>query len=196
MAKDLISTQEEGETPLDDISGLRINVKTRQELNDAEAANNVKAYSEYLLFTKNTVLTFSSLCHIHKDMFDDVWDWAGIARKSEKNLGVSPAKIGSEIHRLLYDFHQWEEKKMPPREIAVRIHHRFAQIHPFENGNGRWARLVTNIYLHQSHLPVLQWPTQEKHIRESFRPRYLSALRSADSGDYGLLTKIHSECGR
>ena len=82
---------------------------------------------------------------------------------------------------------------MPLPEIASRIHHRLVSVHPFENGNGRWARLVANLYLHQKRQPLVEWPQDKKLIREVFKPAYLSALKSADYGDYGQLLKLHHE---
>ena len=199
MAKDLTSPPGEGQTPVDDLSGLLVKVKNRQELNDRESRNNSKAYSKYILFMKPTdkfnPFTYESLCQIHKDMFGEVWDWAGVPRKKGgKNIGVEGAKVGYEINHLLFDFHKWEEKKIPPARIAVRLHHQLVWIHPFENGNGRWGRLVANLYLHRKGLPLLNWPRDPKLIKEKFKPRYIAALKSADQGDFGPLKKIHEEC--
>ena len=199
MGKDLTGPLEEGQTPIDDLSGLLIKAKNRQELNDLENKNNYKAYTKYILFmkpaSKFNPLTYESLCQIHKDMFGEVWDWAGIPRKKgRKNIGVEGVKVGYEINRLLFDFHKWEEKKIPPSETGVRLHYRLVWIHPFENGNGRWGRLITNIYLHRKGLQLLIWPQDEKQIKTVFKPRYISALKSADEGDFGALKKIHEEC--
>jgi Fic-DOC domain mobile mystery protein B len=201
MAEDLTGPLEEGQTPIDDISGLLVKVKNRQELNDLESENNHKAYTKYILFMKPTSkfnpFAYESLCQIHRDMFNEVWDWAGIPRKKgKKNIGVDGVKVGSEMHRFSFDFRQWEEKKVTPSEIGVRVHHRLVWIHPFENGNGRWGRLMVNIYLHRKGLPLLNWPRDEKVIKADFKPRYISALRSADGGDFGPLKKIHEECSR
>lgn len=196
MAKSLTRLRGAGETPIEDLSGLRIKAKTREELDLAEFRNNLKAVQKHLLkrpSPKSVSLTYRGLCRIHRDMFGEVWSWAGEKRKSAKNLGAVPAKIGFEINRFLFDFHQWEEAKMPPIEIATRIHHRLVSVHPFENGNGRWARLVANLYLHQRGQPLVEWPQDKKLIREVFKPAYLSALKSADHGDYGPLLKLHHE---
>ncbi|MBI3314137.1 MAG: mobile mystery protein B [Candidatus Omnitrophica bacterium] len=196
MAKDLKSSYEYGQTPLEDISGLLAPVKTREALNDLEAQNNARAYAKYFLFDKSakksSLLASQMLCDIHKDMFGEVWSWAGEFRKGgAKNIGVPALNIRSEIHRLISEAGQWEEKKMPPAEIAVRIHHRLVFIHPFENGNGRWARLVTNLYLHRHGLALIEWPTDLKIVREDFRPKYLAALKKADHGDCGPLLELH-----
>lgn len=197
MAKNLMRPQGEGETPIDDLSGLLIDIKDRKELDIAESANNSKAHSKYLLFMKPTsrknLFTHESLFQIHKDMFGAVWSWAGQVRKTEKNLGTPPVKISSEVDRFLYDLHQWEKSRIEPFEIAVKLHHRLVQIHPFENGNGRWARLVANIYLHREKLPIIQWPSDEKLVRDVFKPRYLTALKKADHGKYDEFLTLHRE---
>jgi Fic-DOC domain mobile mystery protein B len=192
MAKNITSDDQEGQTPLDDISGLLVDVKSRQELNDLEFKNISAASRKYLLknlTSKSAPFTYKWLQKIHKDMFGKVWRWAGAPRNSNLNIGVSKEKIGAEIHKLFYDLGQWEDRKEPPLEIAVKIHHRLAFIHPFANGNGRWARMVANLYLHKEKLPIVQWPVDQT----IFRPKYLKALKTADCGDYKLLVNLHKE---
>ncbi len=192
MAKNIISDSEEGQTPLEDISGLRVRVKNRQKLNDLEFKNNTAAARKYLLkplTDKSAPFTYSWLLKVHKDMFGKVWKWAGAPRKVDLNIGVPKEKIGAEIHQLFYALGQWEFEKIPSLEIAVRIHHRLAFIHPFPNGNGRWARMVTNLYLHKKKMPIIQWPEEQK----IFRPKYLEALKKADSGNYSLFIALHQE---
>ena len=198
MAKDLTFAGGEGQTPLEDLSGLLAPVKTRQALNELEAKNNGKAYAKYLLFVKTpkafNLLAAGVLCEIHQEMFAEVWSWAGEFRKGGgKNIGVPAVKIGSELHRLLSDWRHWEERKVPAVEIAARIHHRLVEIHPFENGNGRWARLVTNIYLHGKGFPLIEWPQDPKVICEDFKPKYLTALKKADQGEYAPLFELHKK---
>jgi Fic family protein len=57
---------------------------------------------------------------------------------------------------------------------AAEAHARFTRIHPFETANGRAARLVTNLLLRRTGLPPLV-------VRRSDAPRYVRALRAADS---------------
>lgn len=192
MAKNIISDNENGQTPLDDVSGLLVDVKSRRELNDLEFKNNSSAARKYLLKRlsgKSIPFTYKWLQKVHKDMFGKVWRWAGTARDTDLNIGVPKEKIGSEIHKLFYDLGQWELRKDSPAEIAARIHHRLAFIHPFPNGNGRWARMVANIYLHRHELPIIKWPEDQT----DFRPKYLKALKAADNGDHGPFLKLHEE---
>ena len=192
MADDIRNGHEEGQTPLDDISGLLVDVKNRQELNDLEFKNNSAAARKYLLkrlTDRSAPFTYPWVQKIHQEMFGKVWRWAGVPRTSDLNIGVPKEKIGAEIHKLFYDLRQWESEKVPPVEIAARLHHRLAFIHPFPNGNGRWARMVADLYLHKRGLPIVRWPEDQ----EVFRPRYLKALKAADNGDDEPLLKLHEE---
>lgn len=82
---------------------------------------------------------------------------------------------------------------MPIVEITARIHHRLVQIHPFENGNGRWARMVTNIYLKKKGFEPIQWPEEQMFIANEFREKYIKTLKAADLHDYQPLIKLHCQ---
>ncbi len=70
---------------------------------------------------------------------------------------------------------------------AAWLHHRFAQIHPFQDGNGRIARALTGaVFLKADHLVLV--------IRdEDHRERYLDALAVADSGDLKPLVDLFAD---
>ncbi|HYW79243.1 MAG TPA: hypothetical protein VE890_06670, partial [Thermoguttaceae bacterium] len=70
----------EGETPIDPSHLKDRTIRTRVELNRAEAENIRKAVVKYLAGKPNRRLApfdFSWFCHLHADMFCDVWKWAG-----------------------------------------------------------------------------------------------------------------------
>ena len=65
-----------------------------------------------------------------------------------------------------------------PIKVAGFIHHRFVEIHPFIDGNGRVARLLSNLYLMREGYPPLV-------LKRENRKRYYSSLRDADNGNLG-----------
>ncbi len=64
---------------------LPLHITTRKELNDAEFINISKATQKYYLSKKIFLFSLSSLYQTHKDLFGDVWKWAGKFRQSEKH---------------------------------------------------------------------------------------------------------------
>jgi Fic family protein len=83
---------------------------------------------------------------------------------------------------------------MPVLEIAARLQNRLTKIHPFKNGNGRHARLMTDIFLYSKSQPLPQWP--QIHLMpqgHEVRQTYIAAMKKADQGDFsGLVTFIQS----
>jgi len=79
-------------------------------------------------------------------------------------------------------------------EQAARIHYQLAWIHPFQNGNGRFARLVSDRYLKAWKCQFPIWPVELQN-EENFRKQYISSLKSADAGNYDELINFMRKCG-
>lgn len=60
-----------------------------------------------------------------------------------------------------------------PVELASVLHYRYIRIHPFEDGNGRIARLLVNYVLHRHGYPMMV-------IRSNKKEQYLKALNHCD----------------
>lgn len=74
-------------------------------------------------------------------------------------------------------------------ERAARIHHQLVFIHPFENGNGRFSRLIADRYLAAYGCTYPSWPHNLQDNGEA-RFSYIQSLREADRGNYMLLMKL------
>jgi hypothetical protein len=171
-----------GQTPLDDLSGLRIRgIRTTAELNAAEAENIRKATLKYLAARPTARVA----------RFDVRW-----LRRRETNIGVPPHEIEVRLHELLADLRAWQDSGMMMLEQAVRLHHVAVRIHPFPNGNGRWSRMVANIWLRLRGEGVIEWPETTIGTRSTVREEYLAAVRAADAGDYSGLVRLHERFWR
>jgi fido (protein-threonine AMPylation protein) len=83
------------------------------------------------------------------------------------------------------------ELQIPLSEIARRAG---LLIHPFENGNGRWARLLANVWLKQNGQGIVARPDEHLVGRESsIREEYIAALKTADSGNLDPLIEMHKK---
>jgi Fic family protein len=84
-----------------------------------------------------------------------------------------PEQVTSEMDRLIELHRLHEEEQVPPEVEAAWFHHRFSQIHPFQDGNGRVARaLASLIFIKAGWFPLV--------VTRDDRERYISALESAD----------------
>ena len=85
-----------------------------------------------------------------------------------------PEHVDSEMKNLI-DWYR-NASQIAPEVLAAWLHHRFTQIHPFQDGNGRVARtLATLVFLKENLFHLV--------IRDSDRKDYIHALEAADSCD-------------
>ena len=98
-----------------------------------------------------------------------------------------PEFVQDEIDRLLAWRASQEAQGVCPEVEAAWLHHRFSQIHPFEDGNGRVARALTAaVFLKSDYLVLV--------IRdEDHRDPYLDALKAADGGDLKPLVDLFAD---
>ncbi|HEY6400017.1 MAG TPA: mobile mystery protein B, partial [Blastocatellia bacterium] len=127
----------------------------------------------------------------HQRMFDEVWKWAGSFRLTEKNIGALAYQITPQLHNLCEDVKaQLAHKSYPLDECALRFHHRLTLIHPFPNGNGRHARLASDLLLRFNGAEEFTWGRTNLTDASAVRKTYIAALRQADGGDISLLLQF------
>lgn len=183
-----------GQTPLSEEGkeGLKVGgIATRQDLDEFEQQNIDKA-TEWLAGKKLKVeklLTEKFVKDLHREMFGDVWAWAGEFRRSDKSIGVDWRIISVEIKKLLDNCYYWlDNKTFSEEEIAIRLSHGLVKIHPFVNGNGRHSRLMADIMMEKIfYKDIFSWGKLDLEAMNDERSRYLTALRKADEGDYSFL---------
>jgi Fic-DOC domain mobile mystery protein B len=184
-----------GATPLDEdqLGGLiPSHITTQNELNEWEAQNILEA-EKWLIFSKKKVniLTSSFIKELHKQMFSKTWKWAGEFRTRQTNIGIEGNRIYLELLNLLDTINYWDKNKIYSYdEIAVRLHHKLVYIHCFPNGNGRHARMVTDLYLESKSEAPFTWGAKNLTTDSNARSLYIRALRAADHHDYSLILEF------
>lgn len=184
-----------GATPLseEDIAGLKLtNVTTQGELNEAEAENIIRG-QEWALRSRTAhlheMLSDHYLLRLHKQMFGDVWKWAGKLREHDTNIGVPAHRVRIDLRQLYDEAHGWlHYQSYPPDEIATRLHYRVVTIHPFANGNGRHARMLAHITMVRHFgMKPLPWGGSLLRDADVKRKAYIDALVAADNRDFAPL---------
>ncbi len=97
-----------------------------------------------------------------------------------------PEHVASEMDNLVKLHAEHMEKGVPADVEAAWLHHRFTQIHPFQDGNGRVARaLATLVFLKAGCFPLV--------VLSDDRLKYIEALEQADAGDLQHLISFFGE---
>ena len=179
----------EGQTPLDedDIHGLIPNIVTQKDLDTFEQENILMA-REWLMNSstlRKIDISEAFIIHLHKQMFRNVWKWAGKFRHSNKNIGVDYFNIPTQLRQLVKNAHYWiENQTYGTSDLAIIFHHRLVKIHPFSNGNGRHARLMADAICAKYGGQRLTWGSKNNNLKpEVTRKQYISALHQADKGN-------------
>lgn len=86
-----------------------------------------------------------------------------------------PGDVQKEMADLVTWFNE-NNGKEDPVLLAALLHYRFVRIHPFDDGNGRTARLLMNYVFAKNNLPLVV-------IKSAKKKDYLAALNRADTGD-------------
>jgi len=193
--KQLLNPRYKGETPIEeeDLLDLLMPLSTLKQVDQAEALNIAEAhvwlYERKRKFTEEEVLQVTWVKKLHKEMYGNVWSYAGSFRQRDTTPGVPKAQISREISELLNETRQKVENKnewhLTNHEIALHLSFKAVWIHPFKNGNGRWSRELANALLFSLKDELFTWGESI-----SIKKRHdvmMEAIYAADEGDLSLL---------
>jgi Fic-DOC domain mobile mystery protein B len=167
-------------------------ITNRDELNEFEARGVADADQWAFSRRRGDLLSAEFLCQFHKRMFGEVWSWAGTYSKEvNRRIGVDYYLIEPQLRELLDAVRYWiDNKSYAPDEIAVRYHHRLAQIHPYPNGNGRLARLAADLLIAELGGERFTWGRANLVEAAQARRAYVHALHLADGNVIEPLIKF------
>lgn len=98
-----------------------------------------------------------------------------------------PEHVASEMDNLVKIFNEEVEKGVHSLILASWFHHAFTTIHPFQDGNGRVARLLASlIFIRYGYFPFTV-------LREEAKVKYIEALEKADNGQPKMLVQYFGE---
>lgn len=106
---------------------------------------------------------------------DTAGRYADLARFVRTETGRYEFPSPAEIPALMGDFADWLAAASNTRETAFTAHRRLVDIHPFNDGNGRAARLLMNLILIRAGYPPIA-------VRPEDRASYIRALQHAQAG--------------
>lgn len=163
------------------------------ELNEQEALGVIRAEEFILDLPVDFIFDVMLVLDIHTTAFGHLYEWAGKWRSEGTNIGIDKENIPyamieycDQVNYLMNNIKTKEDLI----HCLVFTHHRFTVIHPFNNGNGRTARLLTDLIA-----KVNGYKNVNLYVRGEgeARAKYKAALRAADQYDDGLLKAMITE---
>jgi len=165
----------------------------------------MKKVLEYIIkLSKNKAqITPQLICDVHKEGFSFIFpDWAGKFRTIDVIVGEYEPPHFSHIPELiknlcddlveqLYHLPSPEQEEQFLAEVISLLawfQNRFVWIHPFNDYNGRVARLLTNLLLLNLGFPLLEIKADTGKDRDA----YIEAIKTADENDYSKLEELIS----
>jgi Fic family protein len=127
-----------------------------------------------------TVLTEGDVRNLHRLVMqrsrpDIGGRYADLARYVRTEQGRHMFPSPAEVPALMGDFGSWLGSAAADSHSAFEAHLRLVNIHPFNDGNGRTARLAMNLILIRAGYPPIA-------VRPEDRPAYIRALQEAQAG--------------
>lgn len=156
--------------------------------------------SELVRKNKNVPITPEFVCKLHSVAYGWIFPkWTGKFRKIQVTFSDKEAPqyfwVPELVANLCKDLAE-RLKNLPSKEsekfilgvvaLLAWFQHRFVFIHPFQDYNGRTARMLTILILLKLNLPPIELRAQ----KETDRKQYLTAMQKADKGDYSLLEQL------
>jgi Fic family protein len=186
--------------PLRDIDELRGHIKTVDALGLLEdVVKDEKEITESLIRDLNRMILVENFKKRRQDengddMFVDIV--VGQYKTKPNSVMTQTGEMfqfasPSETPSLIADLVTWYNKAkdvLHPLELAAIFHYKFIRIHPFDDGNGRVARLLMNLILQQNGFPIVIISSEEQPKKE-----YYDALMQTDANLIDLHDAIESE---
>ena len=175
-----------------------LGIRTETEMNVAVMGGLRDAEEQAVrLYGPDHPFTASDVCNLHRLIFEGIFAWAGEYRNVHISIPDLMFASPEFIHPLMREYEDrflapnTPLKPGPIEESALAlaiIHAELIIIHPFRDGNGRTARLLTMLLAYQSGNNEINFYSIANH--GELRQEYFKAIQESWSKNYGLLQKV------
>jgi Fic family protein len=178
----LLFGRTEGEALMRDYEEMKAH-NVGLELMKREAQNRQRPLSELFIRELNHIILAGDFYKTSRDGEYRYKIHAGVY-KTRPNSVITPSgewfdyASPEETPSMMADLMAWyrdeeQHKQLTVVELSALFHYRYIRIHPFEDGNGRIARLLVNYILLRNHYPMIVIPTTDRN-------HYLDVLGKCD----------------
>lgn len=174
----------------------KLGIKSKLAMDKIEREEQLRAIEKLAgIYDVNHRFTAADICNIHKVWLEKIYAWAGKYRQVNVSKGDFHFAAAAQVPKLMSELEKTELHEFTPchfksmeqviKAIAV-VHTELVLIHPFREGNGRVARLLSILMAVQSGLPPLDF----SRIAGKKKKEYISAVHAGMSKNYAPMEKI------
>jgi cell filamentation protein len=177
----------------------RLCIKLPEDMDDAEACALERAMVALVSeFDEGHRFTAADICKLHKTWLGEIYEWAGEYRQLNVSKDGFLFAVAGRIPALMSELERGVLARHTPcnfkrREDVIRAlaetHVELVLIHPFRDGNGRGARMLSILMALQAGLPLLDFSL----IAAEKKKDYFVAVQSGLDKDYGPMEGIFAE---
>ena len=145
----------------------KLGIKRKKEMDEAESVALKDALDRLLrMYDENHRFAEADIKTMHKIWLGGIYEWAGEYRQVNLSRDYFPFAAARQVPLLMDEFEKGPLRKHTPcnfksLERIIRalaeVHVEFILIHPFREGNGRLARMLSTLMASQASLPVLNF---------------------------------------
>jgi cell filamentation protein len=174
----------------------KLGIRSKEEMERVEAEELERTVDLVIrIYDEEHRFTAEDICNIHKIWLGDIYEWAGRYRSvnlSKPNIFFAASDV---IPLLMSEF----ERDVLPRHTPCKdfdnerlvmalaeVHVELALIHPFREGNGRIARILSTLMALQAGLPIVDFSSIAGDKKED----YLAAVRAGLDRNYRPMERI------
>lgn len=187
-----------------------LGIKSREEMEHEEEVRFERLMAEAAArFNNDHRFTMQDITWLHKFWLEGVFSWAGAYRSVNIGKGGFMFAAAAHVPGLMQQFERDQLARLTPclfekiEDVVpalAEVHVELILIHPFREGNGRIARLLSVLMALQAGLPPLDF----SELQGKKRDEYFAAVQAGMDRDYSLMERVFSEviertlttCGR
>lgn len=165
-------------------------ISDRQEIDEAETRAYISVMHRVLdEYDREHLFTASDICDIHRFWLGEIYPWAGKYRTVNISKGNFTFAMARNIPSLMSEFEKGVLAEFTPcvferREDVIHalsvVHVELVLIHPFRDGNGRFARLLAIIMGLQAGFPPFDFSSIEGEGKKG----YFTAVQEGMARNY------------
>ena len=174
----------------------KLGIKSKRLMDKVEREEQLRVIGKLAgIYDADHRFTATDICNIHKIWLGNVYEWAGKYRRVNISKGdfsfaaaMQVPKVMSEFEKgPLYEFTPCNFKTVDQiaKSLAI-VHTELVLIHPFREGNGRAARMLSNLMGLQAGLPPLDF----SGIVGKRKNDYLQAIHAGIEHNYLPMERI------